>query len=62
MKAAWVAEEFQLDLAFNPGATYAESWKRIDPWFQLPWQDIAAGWGMVAKAAEPGSGVRYRLA
>lgn len=62
MKAALVAEMFQLDLMFYPGSTYAESWYRIDPWLQIDWHDVSEGWASVPKAAVPGSGVRYTLA
>lgn len=62
MKAAWVAEAFQLDLMFFPGATYAESWYRIDPRMVIPWDDISVGWRMVEKSMLDGSGIRYRLA
>ena len=61
-KVDLVAEAFQLDLAFYPGASYAESWLRIDPHMVIPWDDISVGWRMVEKSMLDGSGIRYRLA
>ena len=62
MKAEWVGLEFGILMAFYPGQTYSWYWERLDPWFQIPWEDIRDGWRMVCKEMVEGSGVRYRLA
>ena len=60
MKAEWVGLEFEILMAWCPGHTYSWYWEVLDPWFQIPWEDIRDGWNLVKK--QMCSATRYELA